>query len=64
MYECSVIPGMDGILKIGGVSVTGDGTVSFLNTWDGPAGATGERSVAVNDRDFVACFDGEKWMVR
>ena len=64
VYDCSVIRGMDGILKLGGFCVNGDGTVSFPNAWDGLAVATGERSVAENDHDFAACFDGEKWTIR
>ena len=64
VYDCSVIPGMVGILKLATDLCERDGKVSLSNAWDGHAVATGERSVTVNDRDFAACFYGEKWRAR
>lgn len=74
VYDCSIILGMDGITKLGGVCIRPDSSVTFNNIAAvglgipiavGGVHTADEKSVLeVVDSDFSASFDGEKWWVR
>ena len=65
---CSLIMGMDVIRGLGGLYVSSEGVPRFeeMNETKGrPVVAVGESSkVQVDDTDFTALFDGNKWTVR
>ena len=67
---CSLIMGVDGIHKLGGVTISATNSVSFGNSVGLPltpiAGVreeTRDTSLYVEDSDFTAKFDGVNWTI-
>ena len=67
VFGCSFILGIDGISKLGGVNISSDLSVRFSRDTEPQvaAMATCDDSVCeIDDSDFLATFDGNKWTVR
>ena len=65
-----VVLGMDAITELGGVTVSG-GSIEFGSDvcigavgWSTAWCAEEEPSLSIEDKDFSAWFDGQKWIVR
>lgn len=71
VYGCSIILGMDGISSLGGIYISADSNVTLSKLRDEcsevtvAAGTCQQNGkLQVEDTDFNADFDGEKWTVR
>ena len=56
--EFDVVLGMDAIKRLGGLRLHGDASLQF------GLSAVGTKSLEIEDADFQASFDGNKWTVR
>ena len=72
VYDCSVILGMDGITKLGGVCVGKDGKTRFPGIEPRPitavavglVGSESDSGLVVDDCDFSAWFEEGRWTVK
>ena len=65
---CGLIMGVDGIFKLGGVTLRSGNSIQFGPTDNTVAAVSKERCdeiyLTVDDSDFTAVYDGNKWTVR